>query len=190
MGVNVRWESKLERDFLYLLEFDPDVILYREQPMRILYSLDGKTRRYTPDLLVERKHKKQIVEVKPKDKVFEGNNVQRFLVISRICRVRGYEFKVVTDEMIRLQPRLNNIKLLWKYARVPIHPQHQIYCSEIFSKRQEVCLSEVIGAFELNGIGRQIAFAMLYHGVLSVDLRLPINSDSVIRLKGAATIVG
>src|ERR1700759_431623 len=133
MGMIVMWESKLERDFLYLLEFDPSVISYREQPMRLLYNFDGKLRRYTPDFLVERKHKKQIIEVKPKDKVFKGNNEQRFRIISRIFLSLGYEFKIVTDTHIRTQPRLYNIKLLWKYARTIIYPQQQIYCKELLS---------------------------------------------------------
>src|SRR5437588_206487 len=78
MGLVVKWESKLERDFIYLLEFDSDVISYREQPIRIIYFLDGKSCRYTPDFLVVRKNKRQIIEVKPKDKIFRGDNRLRF----------------------------------------------------------------------------------------------------------------
>lgn len=190
MGIIIKWESKLERDFLYLLEFDPEVLIYREQPMRILYNFEGKIRRYTPDFLVVRKHKKQIIEVKPKDKVFRKNNARRFHIISIICQRMGYEFKVITDEMIRVQPRLKNIKLLWKYARTPIYPQHQIYCREIFSARREVRLGEVIRAFETKGIGRQVVFSMIYHRVLYVNPMLSINSESIIQFIGETISVG
>src|SRR5919197_4727077 len=47
------FESSLERDFLLLLDFDPDVELYEEQPLKITYHDEaGQRRTYTPDVLV------------------------------------------------------------------------------------------------------------------------------------------
>ena len=47
------FESSLERDFLMLLDFDPDVELFEEQPVKIGYHDDnGRRRTYTPDVLV------------------------------------------------------------------------------------------------------------------------------------------
>jgi hypothetical protein len=54
-GRPVWWESLLERDYIVLLEFDPDVITFVEQPFRVRYSFEGRVRHYTPDFLVERK---------------------------------------------------------------------------------------------------------------------------------------
>jgi hypothetical protein len=187
MGIIVMWESKLERDFLYLLEFDLDVLSYTGQPMRILYSCAGKVRRYTPDFLVVRKHKRQIIEVKPLNRVSKGDNEQRFRIISQVCRTHGYEFKIVTDANIRVQPRLDNIKLLWKYARTPFHPQHQIYCKALLGGGKEICLGEVIQVLESKGVSRQIIYSMMYHKVLAVDLMRPITADSVVQLTGAMT---
>ena len=61
------WESQLERDYIYLLEFDPDVASYDEQPLRIEYYLNGKKHRYTPDFLVRKGNKRIIVEVKQEE---------------------------------------------------------------------------------------------------------------------------
>src|SRR5438093_12942283 len=47
------FESTLERDFLLLLDFDPDVEFYEEQPLKITYPDEaGQRRTYTPDVLV------------------------------------------------------------------------------------------------------------------------------------------
>jgi TnsA endonuclease-like protein len=47
------FESALERDFMLLVEFDPDVLTYEEQPVRIDYlSADAQARHYTLDILV------------------------------------------------------------------------------------------------------------------------------------------
>src|SRR2546428_12505838 len=47
------FESSLERDFLLLLDLDPDVEFYEEQPVKITYHDEsGRPRIYTPDVLV------------------------------------------------------------------------------------------------------------------------------------------
>src|SRR2546428_10283305 len=47
------FESTLERDFLLLLDFDPDVAFFEEQPVKIVYhDANGRRRTYTPDVLV------------------------------------------------------------------------------------------------------------------------------------------
>ncbi|HEV2859472.1 MAG TPA: TnsA endonuclease N-terminal domain-containing protein [Pyrinomonadaceae bacterium] len=182
MGRIVWYESLLERDYMYLLEIDSDVISYREQPGRIYYTLDGRRRHYTPDLLVERGREKQLVEVKPKKKAEEEEYRRLFRIAGETCRRDGYEFRVATDEMIRLQPRLNGAKLLYKYAKTPLLPQHQIVCHEFFTVQREVPLGEVTRFFASRGIGRQVVYALIFRGVLSVDLMCPLTQDAVVRL--------
>src|SRR4029453_16883780 len=46
------FESSLERDFLLLLDFDPNVECFEEQPIKILYQDDtSRLHTYTPDVL-------------------------------------------------------------------------------------------------------------------------------------------
>jgi hypothetical protein len=182
MGRIVWYESLLERDYFYLLEIDPDVISYQEQPGLIHYLLDGERHRYTPDLLVWRRDKKQIVEVKPKKRAEEEKFVRLFRIAGETCRKEGYEFVVATDEMIRLQPRLDGIKLLYRYARTPLLPQHQIGCHEFFVGRQEASLEEVTRFFASRGIDQQVVYALIYRGVLSVDLAEPLARGCTVRL--------
>ena len=56
-------QSPLERDYSFLIERDIGVKFYKEQPLRIYYWHDGKRHRYTPDFLLYRVSKKQIVEL-------------------------------------------------------------------------------------------------------------------------------
>jgi hypothetical protein len=182
MGRVVWYESLLERDFLYLLEIDPDVISYQEQPGWIYYTLDGKRHRYTPDLLVQRRHKKQIVEVKPKKRAEEEKYVRLFRIAGCACEKKGYEFKVATEETIRLQPRLNIAKLLYKYSRTPVHAQHQIRCHEFFTGRQEASLGEVIRFFASGNTEQRVVYALICRGVLAVDPMRPLTHDCVVRL--------
>jgi hypothetical protein len=181
-GKTVWWESQLELDYIYLLEFDPDVLYYKEQPLPIPYELNGKSRRYTPDFLVERLNRKQLVEVKPEEHKTKEKNVLLFKAVTPIIRQKGYEFLIATETMIRVQPQLEHIKLLTKYSRTPVNSYHQVYCHELLSRNQEVSLGEMVMFFAERGEGIQSIYSLLYHGLIAIDLMIPIGPDSIVRL--------
>ena len=49
MGRMIAFESLLERDFIYLLDYDVRVEWFEEQPLTIEYQHDGQALHYTPD---------------------------------------------------------------------------------------------------------------------------------------------
>ncbi len=103
----VAWyESLLERDYMYLLDFDPHVTFWHEQPLRIRFTHVDKTHRYTPDLEVHRDSKKQIVEVKSQHQVESGEWDFLFRTAASISKEEDYEYIVVTDEAITSSPNL------------------------------------------------------------------------------------
>ncbi len=54
MGWMIAFESLLERDFIYLRDYDLRVEWFEEQPLTIEYLHDGQTLHYAPDFhLVE-----------------------------------------------------------------------------------------------------------------------------------------
>ena len=193
----VWFESLLERDFLCLLEFDHlDVQFFQSQSCRIYYRRDGRKRRYTPDFLVIRKSKRQIIEVKPEERALEEKNRALYRMAAQVCARDGYEFRVVTDAEIRLQPLLDNIKLLLRYQRTLIQPQHQIYCQEFFGGRREASLERVMEFFEDKDIEKQVVYSLIRWGALGIDLAEPLGADSrlflptILSTKGGNSNVG
>ena len=147
MDMNIWTESILERDLIHHLEYDSNVISYRTQAVRIFFELDGKRRHYTADVLCERRvGRPQIIEVKPKKRLSPWF-LQLYRIITPICEREGFEFVLYTEFEIRIQPFLDNIKCLWKYARTPLYPSHQILCYEFFSSRQEAPLGKLFEFF-------------------------------------------
>lgn len=66
-GRMVASESTLERDLFILLEFDPMVETFEEQPVRLTYPNDkGKTSSYTPDALCR-------LKTEPFDYLWQGS---------------------------------------------------------------------------------------------------------------------
>jgi len=134
-GINAKqaaFESTLERDFMLLVEFDPDVLSYEEQPVRIDYLLsDGQSRHYTPDILVTYRQTSTsttlkpplLAEIKYRRDLFEcwRELKPKFRAARRYAKEQGWIFKIVTEVEIRT-PYLKNVKFLRQFQRRSINP--------------------------------------------------------------------
>jgi hypothetical protein len=118
MGRLLWFESYLERDFMILLDFDPDVEAFYEQPLTINYQANGRAYKYTPDFRVVRGQRTALIECKPKARVDTPENSRKFRAAQDFCAQAHWDFFVVTDEELRRGFRLPNIKLLTRYARL------------------------------------------------------------------------
>lgn len=183
MGRLVWADGPLEYDYLHLLEPDSEVTSYEGQPLRIRYKLKGERRLrfYTPDFLVRRGERKQIVEVKLKKDAKKEEFQRLFRIAARACSEEGYEFIVVDEETIRLQPRLYNLKLFWRYAKTPIgSSRYRYYCRELFGEKPQVSLADVVRFFEAKNATRREVYALLFWGFLATDLMQPLCPQSII----------
>ncbi|AVH68356.1 TnsA endonuclease (plasmid) [Nostoc sp. 'Peltigera membranacea cyanobiont' N6] len=182
MDTIIWWESQIERDYIYLLEIDPTVQSYRGQPFKITYISKGVTKNYTPDFWVQRIGQQQVIEVKPASQVNDQKNLDKWRHISHLCEERSMRFMVVTDTMIRQQPKLDNIKLLYKYARSPLTLQQYLDCQCYFTSREPTPFKQVCHDLERKGIYPNLLFKLLYFGWLSTDLMESIGAASLIQL--------
>ncbi|KYC34797.1 hypothetical protein WA1_49625 [Scytonema hofmannii PCC 7110] len=184
------YESLNERDYMYLLEIDPDVLSYSTQPFKISYILDDKVRRYTPDFLVQRNSKQQIVEIKPACFADDEKNVRRFPVIASTLKSLGWEFIIITDEMMSRGSLLNNVKLLYRYAKIPITLQNLIICHHYFQNQSPIPLSTVLKDLQPQGIDKPILLKLIFLGFLATDLMNQLKSDSQIYLSSKNYPIG
>jgi TnsA endonuclease N terminal len=181
-GRNVWWESLLERDYIHLLEFDSDVTKYEEQPVRVAYPFEGRVRHYTPDFLVERKDGRRIiVEVKSKEKASTEEFRLFLLAVAPVIQKLGYEFLVATEEMIRVEPLLENIKILWGYSRIPFFSRHQVLCRKFLRENDGASIADLACALFDKGVTLPVIYSLVYRGALSVDLNLPLDPSSIVR---------
>ena len=120
MGRMIAFESLLERDFIYVLDYDVRVERFEEQPLTIEYLHDGQTLHYTPDFQIVEAGRPVLVECKPERFVDTDDNQRKFAVARDWCASRNWEYRVVTDQQIRAGFRLQNIKRLTSYARLAV----------------------------------------------------------------------
>lgn len=185
-NTSIVWESQLERDYIYLLEIDPDVLTYQGQPFTIVYDNRDKRRKYTPDFLVERNGFRQVVEVKPESKVKEFSHTNRFRQAANFCLTHNLEFVVVTEKTIRVQPRLDNIKLLHKYARVAVPWHGYADCLDYFDSVETSTLLEAEKKLKAKGITYSCLLRLLWSGFFLTDLMQPITAQSLVQLSPSA----
>lgn len=113
----VGYQSLIERDFIYLLDFDAAVTTYAEQPL-FLYYMDGsKQRRYTPDFSFSYNNQTYLIECKHHAFTQPEENQVKWAAAKQWCHENGAKFIVVTEVEIRGGHRLENVKLLTDYAR-------------------------------------------------------------------------
>jgi hypothetical protein len=132
MPNGARYESSLERDFMYLLEFDSTVDLYTPQPLTVRYrGLDGAWHRYTPDGLIEWRDDQVVMDRRPllveiKYREAFTNNWRewrcRHRAITAFAEERGWQYDIYTETEIRT-PLLQNVQFLLPYRKRSSTPE-------------------------------------------------------------------
>jgi len=184
MGRMIYWESRNEEGYYRILDFDPQVKSYQEQPFKIAYICTGKKHTYTPDVCVMRHGGQQVIEVKPESELNNAENRMKFEAAEEYCYEHGYEFKVVSDRQIFTGELVSNLCLLFRYARITFPFEHQIALAEVlnsFSIMTVADMSEILK--------RKLGFdpwpyicGLVYRGVLAADLRsTPFNFETEIK---------
>ena len=140
-------ESALEFDTCFHFEYSPDVISFEAQPEGFYYSFNGKELPYTPDFLVVHKvNGTRFVEVKPVTKTANPDFRERFICRQERAIELGAPVIWVTERQIRLNPILNNLKLLHRYAGLQSFTDLHFIILELVKKSGVVSVRNLISA--------------------------------------------
>ncbi|WP_341914038.1 TnsA endonuclease N-terminal domain-containing protein [Ferrovibrio terrae] len=112
------WESQIERDYFYCLEFDPYVATFIAQPTCFNLLVDGQPRKHFPDLLVQYVDgSRAFHEVKPDRDALAQEKQPLYEAARRHCAIIETSYHVIAESHIRQQPRLRNCQTLLHYRR-------------------------------------------------------------------------
>jgi hypothetical protein len=117
-GAHVGYESRLERDQLMLLDFDPGVVAICSQPFRLCWrDAEGVRRRHVPDFFARLTDGSGlVVDVRADDRIGE-RDAAAFEVTRSVCEQVGWRFRRVGV----VGPMLGaNLRWLAGYR----HPRH------------------------------------------------------------------
>jgi hypothetical protein len=188
LGRMVDFESLIERDFIYLLDFEQEVESFTEQPLTIEYEHQGKIRHYTPDFYLVKAGQPLLVECKPEKRVDLPDNQRKFAAAQIWCAARGWEFQVVTDDQLRRGYRLANIKLLTQFAHYTIPPAVKSRIRTFLSTASSmVTIADLI--VNVNLQQPHSVKIPIYHMAFHHELTLRLD-EAPISLNSAVSLVG
>lgn len=173
----VGYQSLIELDFIYLLDFDVAVTSYAEQPLNLHYKDGSKQRRYTPDFSFTRNGQTYLVECKHHEFTQPEKNRLRWTATHRWCHDRGAVFAVVTEEMIRAGHRLENVKLLTDYARYAVDEGTKIAILRAATTAKSLTVAELMTA--VSPLQPQDAITPILHMVYHRLLFIPLDEAAI-----------
>ena len=183
----ISFESTIERDCLFFLEYDQTVTCYYEQPFTIeSTSASGKLSTYTPDFQVIRTSGKELVECKP-EALLNASHTQRQTELGQQwAEENDHAFTIVTDLDLRSGHRLANLKLLWRYSRSLVSPSLEAGCIDHLRRhRSSITVTELIKSLtktQLSSNPLPVLYHLLWKGTLLTDLTQPLNNGSLLWL--------
>lgn len=185
-----QFESTLERDFLTLLEFSPEVERFEVQPLKIEWRDDqGGRRSYTPDVLVEFKaetgRSPWLCEVKYRaDLKKDWDELHpKFRRGIRLARQKSWRFRLITEVEIRTV-YLDNIRFLkpFKYRSISGASTDQLLHQ--LRSDHHVTPTALLRSLARDADGQAEWLPVLWHLVanhrVGADLELELTMDSPI----------
>jgi hypothetical protein len=174
MGRMMHWESSNELNAFRLLDCDPNVASYSEQPCRIAYVMEGVERIHYPDILVTTTGGKQLWEVKPRSNALEPEVLARAVFLSHVLPVWGYEYRTVLAEDLASQPRLNNANLLLSLGKRAVSDCEREDVRRTMTEQGTLAWAEAY-AGNYGARGRETLCSLVLRGVLTIDMNVPIS---------------
>lgn len=174
--------SKLEADYALVLEFRDDVLAYQVRPFGVRYKAEGKYRVFKPHFLIQTELLQTAVWLDSAKlaAVKEKFNVR---LLKNVCFKYGIQLEIVSSDEIRQQPRLNNLKLLWRFSRVKIEPYQILQCANLFKSRQTIIFNDLLAYLKLKNLSLGVAFALLFQKIIDFDINnVALNEETLIHL--------
>lgn len=195
------FESALERDYFVLLEFDPRVIAWHPQPVKVKVppSEGRRARRYTPDVAVEYSegsgnaslHHVELCEIKYRAELRENwTELKPALKAARAYATsQGWKFGIYTEVEIRT-PRLKNAKFFLPYANRGTDDEDIYRLAMELRELGESTPEKLIGILDVEDRPRMLSvlWHMVAKGYVDLDLEREVTMRSLIRLNERAPI--
>ncbi|PSV30821.1 TnsA endonuclease N-terminal domain-containing protein [Photobacterium sp. GB-72] len=117
MGKRITVESSLECDACYHFDFEPSIVRFCAQPIRLTYFINGKCHTYVPDFLVQfDTHEFVLYEVKTDYAKNKSDFGFEWEAKVQAASDLGLELELIGESDIRNKVILNNLKLMHRYA--------------------------------------------------------------------------
>lgn len=179
MNRMLQWESINELNAFRLLEANPNVISFTEQPFAISYVLNGATFYHFPDILFKTRCSKHLWEVKPRSKACHPDVVARTALMRSALPSLGYQYDLVIGEDLARKDRLTNVRKLLTRGRRDVPPLLREQIRQVFVQQPLLSIEALLDALgDLLQVGH--IYRQILDGVLLCDLESPLSMQTTL----------
>jgi len=163
------------------LDFAVDVTEVAAQPFRLEYRRDGKVVHHVPDFFVlKRSGDRQVIDVKPADRVDRPTNQAVFDVTRMACVEAGWDYVVASGPA---PAAWANLSWLAGYRRLLSDPFG--YKRLLLARcDQSMPFVELIASVGPPALVRPMLFHLLWNQALTCDLAEPLTGEALIAPPG------
>lgn len=172
-GRMIQWESVHERNAFRLLDCDPAVRGYNEQPCKIDFQIDGIRQTHYPDILVETCGRKELWEIKTAEDASSPEVLKRTAVLARELPAWGYKYRVMLANDLASQPRLDNAITLLQFGRTPVTLIEREFVRQMLQRVNGLRWGDICGLV-YGPRARGIVSRLTLEGSLFVDMHTRI----------------
>ncbi|OXM87075.1 TnsA endonuclease N-terminal domain-containing protein [Paenibacillus rigui] len=187
-GKMIHCESRLERDYVRLSDFDQHVVDLDYQPLCIPFLLKGRQRFYYPDFKVTtRDGEVRLIEVKAHSKVYKPEVQLKAIVGQLYCKQKGWQYMIVTEAQLYedscLQFNLGYLRALGHQPNVPTDTLQLVYDTLIHSGACTIdMLRENCPGIEDEFFYAAIYKLIYYQKVLADLITMEISDETIVSI--------
>ena len=180
------WESTHELNAFRLLDANPAVVSFAEQPLTVRYVLDGSEHDHYPDIQVVTEQGKELWEVKTSEDASSLEVMQRTRLLADALPTFGFTYRLVIAEDLALQPRLKNLLFVLRHGRMEIPLVERERIRVLLAKLPNLTWGAVRrGA--LGNKGRNYTCRLILEGALVADMSGDLTDDLPVRAASPGT---
>lgn len=171
----MHWESPGELKAFRLLDCDPSITMFVEQPCEVVYFNGLEQKCHVPDIYVGSCERKELWEIKTDPA--EPDVIARTILLKPLLKRLGFIYRLVLNSELEMQPRLQNANTLLRYGRRPLEELDRERLRLLLKKRGSLTWVDASsGAY--GPCGREALCRLALEGVLRVDMDKPLTADT------------
>ncbi len=175
----LQWESPHELNAFRILDADPAVLSFQEQPVELKFAFRGENRRHYPDLLVHTGAAREFWEIKADHAAVDDETAERTRLLSAALPRHGYTYRLVLGVCLAKGPRLANALTLLRYGREGLTAVERERVRMLF------CNGRVTWGDVLRGVlgerGRRQICRLVLEGTIGFDMKHALMDDTPLR---------
>jgi len=186
----LHWESPHELNAFRLLDANPAVLRFIEQPLTVRYVLDGVEHDHYPDIQVVTAAGKELWEVKTREDAVSPEVARRTLLLAEALPSFGFTYRVATAEDLALQPRLSNLLFVLRHGRTDIPIVERERLRVLLTKLPDLTWGAICrGALGVKGLSH--ACRLILEGGLLIEMSEHLLDELPVRVAppGARTLL-